>query len=135
MKEKDNVINNKIMSLKDRIKIFDNNAKQNINKPQRKSAFIDYSITEDKLSFGNKVNIYQQKKPKENNNNKKNINISKKHDKTDNKYYLKIEREKNNENIKDKKINNINKDHGILGKVSIYESNKKKRQMLLLREK
>ena len=29
MKEKDNVISNKIMSLKDRINIFDNNAKQN----------------------------------------------------------------------------------------------------------
>ena len=128
MKEKDNVINNKIISIKDRVNFFENSATQNINKPQRKSAFIDYSTLEDKLSFGNKDNYYQQKKPKENNNNKKNINISKKHDKTDNKYYLKTEREKNNENIKDKKINkiNFNKENGIFGKVSIFESNKKK---------
>ena len=127
MKEKDVVNSNKNKSIKDIVNIFDNKAKQNINKPHRKSEFIDKSKFENKEFFGKKVNPYQQKKPKENNNNnKKNINISKKHDKTDNKYYLKTEKEENNENIKDKKYKfNINKDHGILGMARLFEPNKK----------
>ncbi len=71
MKEKDVVNSNKNKSIKDIVNIFDNKAKQNINKPHRKSEFIDKSKFEGKEIFGNKVNPYQQKKPKENNNNNK----------------------------------------------------------------